>query len=221
MARFGFGNRKASNKAGSEKNSGGRERKGWAIAETFFLAAAGAIAIVSVATRNALYVAPPLLAAAVVNRHVRRRDRRELQQKLQDASERYDRLRAEIARMPEFKLTTGESEDGDRLETIVAAIKAMRQQQKKLESVTLAVRAQIDLLSEQFQKRPELEQIETLTSVIVDLQQFVNQLPQWGALQQKQLLELQQKVESAIEHIPDRVADAMHQELPSDEQSEY
>ncbi|MGB8687636.1 MAG: hypothetical protein WCD53_09915, partial [Microcoleus sp.] len=68
----------------------------------------------------------------------------------------------------------------------------------------------------QFKQRPELAQIETLTTIMLDLQQFINELPQWGNLQQRQLTELQQQVENAlglvsqeIAAIPNRVQSAV------------
>jgi hypothetical protein len=52
--------------------------------------------------------------------------------------------------------------------------------------------------------------------VIVDLQQFINQLPQWGNLQQHQMNELHQKVEQSLEKLSteiDNIPNQIEQEI--------
>ncbi|NES98478.1 MAG: hypothetical protein F6K32_25540, partial [Desertifilum sp. SIO1I2] len=112
------------------------------------------------------------------------------------------------------------------LNALVATLDKLHQQQQTIEQSIAPIKHQIDLLSEQFKKRPELSQIESLTSVIIDLQQFINQLPQWGNLQQRQLIELQEKVDSALAQleqkmaaIPSQVEVALHDRFDSSDQS--
>ena len=68
------------------------------------------------------------------------------------------------------------------------------------------IQSEIELTSRQFKQRPELQQVETLTTIILDLQEFINQLPQWGSLQQRQLTELQQKVDNALAQLAEEIA---------------
>ena len=66
---------------------------------------------------------------------------------------------------------------GEKLEPLVVAMKEQRSRQQDLEQLVTLLKAQIETLTEQFKNRPELEQIETLTSVIVALKQFIDELP--------------------------------------------
>ncbi|WP_413162238.1 hypothetical protein ACL6C3_25175 [Capilliphycus salinus ALCB114379] len=82
---------------------------------------------------------------------------------------------------------------------------SLLERQVLLEQTVQKIQQEVEMVVIKFQRRPELEQIEHLTGVIVDLQQFINELPQWGRLQQQQLIELRDRVESALAEIPQRV----------------
>ncbi len=105
---------------------------------------------------------------------------------------------------------------GENLHSLISAIENLRQRLIILEKTIKMIQSEIELTSRQFKQRPELQQVETLTTIILDLQQFINELPQWGSLQQRQLTELQQKVDSALAElskeiaaIPNRVQEAV------------
>ncbi len=98
-------------------------------------------------------------------------------------------------------------------QSFISALSQIRKQQSEIEQSVEPLRAQIDILTQQFKKRPELQQIDSLTSVIIDLQQFINQLPQWSTLQQKQLVEIQQKVEIALANIPAQIETSIERRL--------
>lgn len=95
---------------------------------------------------------------------------------------------------------------GENLHSLISAVENSRQRLIILEKTMKMIQSEIELTSRQFKQRPELAQIETLTTIMIDLQQFVNELPQWGSLQQRQLTELQQKVEIALGEVSQEIA---------------
>ncbi|TVU55198.1 MAG: hypothetical protein EA414_03085 [Arthrospira sp. PLM2.Bin9] len=101
----------------------------------------------------------------------------------------------------------------DNLTTLNGTLQNILERQNALEQAIDAIQGELELVVRKFQQRPELEQVESLTHVIVDLQQFINQLPQWGALQQQQLNELQDKVSVAIANLPRQVEVAISDRL--------
>ncbi len=104
----------------------------------------------------------------------------------------------------------GAAED---LNFLVSTMMQLRQHQTEIEQSFQPLKMQLDLLTEQFKKRPELGQIDSLMSIIIDLQQFINQLPQWGSLQQKQLVEIQAKIDLAIAAIPAQVEASVQKQI--------
>jgi hypothetical protein len=80
-------------------------------------------------------------------------------------------------------------------------LQTILERQNALEQAIEAIQGELELVVNKFQQRPELEQVENLTHVIVDLQQFINQLPQWGTLQQQQLNELQAQVKQVVDRV--------------------
>jgi len=97
-------------------------------------------------------------------------------------------------------------EDPQMLKAVMLELNKLEQRQQVLEKSMELLQTEINATTKQFKQRPELEQINNLTSVILDLQQFINQLPQWGNLQQQQLRELQEKVDSAVEKLSEEMA---------------
>lgn len=95
---------------------------------------------------------------------------------------------------------------GENAHSLISAIENLRQRLIILEKTIKMIQSEIELTSRQFKQRPELQQVETLTTIILDLQQFINELPQWGSLQQRQLTELQQKVDNALAQLSEEIA---------------
>jgi archaellum component FlaC len=95
---------------------------------------------------------------------------------------------------------------GESVHSLISAIENLRQRLIILEKTIKMIQSEIELTSRQFKQRPELQQVETLTTIILDLQEFINQLPQWGSLQQRQLTELQQKVDNALAQLSEEIA---------------
>lgn len=99
---------------------------------------------------------------------------------------------------------------GENAHSLISAIENLRQRLIILEKTIKMIQSEIELTSRQFKQRPELQQVETLTTIILDLQQFINELPQWGSLQQRQLTELQQKVDNALAELAQEMAVIPH-----------
>ena len=100
-------------------------------------------------------------------------------------------------------LNVGQAENSH---SIISAIENLRQRLIILEKTIKMIQSEIEITGRQFKQRPELAQVETLTAIMLDLQQFVNELPQWGNLQQRQLTELQQKVDDALGRLSEEIA---------------
>ena len=103
-----------------------------------------------------------------------------------------------------------ERQDEANIKNLITAIESLSNRLNIQDQTIKMLQTELELVSQQFKQRPELEQINSLTSVIVDLQQFINQLPQWGSLQQKQLIEIQEKVNNALTQLSEEVADIPH-----------
>ncbi len=103
-----------------------------------------------------------------------------------------------------------ERRDEENIKNLITAIESLSNRLNIQDQTIKMLQTELELVSQQFKQRPELEQINSLTSVIVDLQQFINQLPQWGSLQQKQLIEIQEKVNNALTQLSEEVADIPH-----------
>lgn len=93
----------------------------------------------------------------------------------------------------------------DNFQSMMVAIHNILERQSLLEQTINLMQSELEVVVQTFQKRPELQQVESLTHVIVDLQQFINQLPQWGNLQQQQLNELRQKVEQSLQQLSTQI----------------
>jgi len=95
---------------------------------------------------------------------------------------------------------------GENAHSLISAIENLRQRLIILEKTIKMIQSEIEITGRQFKQRPELAQVETLTAIMLDLQQFINELPQWGNLQQRQLTELQQKVDDALGRLSEEIA---------------
>ncbi|MEO6863306.1 MAG: hypothetical protein ABI180_17490, partial [Microcoleus sp.] len=108
-----------------------------------------------------------------------------------------------LAQTSRENLNVGQAENSH---SIISAIENLRQRIIILEKTIKMIQSESEITSRQFKQRPELQQVETLTTIILDLQEFINELPQWGNLQQRQLTELQQKVDNALAELAQEIA---------------
>jgi chromosome segregation ATPase len=83
------------------------------------------------------------------------------------------------------------------LTSIVSKVEELNQQQKGIRLSLVPLQSRLDDLIAQFNQRPELEQIESLTSVIIALKQYLDTLPGPDRLQ-LQSTEFQQQLESTL-----------------------
>lgn len=100
-----------------------------------------------------------------------------------------------------FKSTAQELENhqGDgKIAPLLETIKSLSRRLDIQEQTIKLLQTEIDMVSQQFKQRPELQQINDLTSVIIDLQQFINKLPEWSDLRQQQFQKLEDKVNHAL-----------------------
>lgn len=201
------------------------------IAEYISLSASVAGAIATAVFQNSFYAAVPIVLSLLLNLVNRRKLEQQtrasiasvinqLNQHKTAAEQLIEELKTAIGSLTVNNGELGDpalnSESNNHLKPLISAVKSLRQQHQILEQTIKLIQAELNLTSQQFKRRPELEQIENLTTVILDLQEFINQLPQWGNLQQRQLIEIQEKVETALSqlstelaNIPDRVEAAV------------
>ncbi|NEQ40584.1 MAG: hypothetical protein F6K40_31895 [Okeania sp. SIO3I5] len=108
----------------------------------------------------------------------------------------------------DFQSTTKELEINQQekqIKILLETIKSLSNRLDIQEQTMKLLQTELDLLSQQFKRRPELQQINDLTSVIIDLQQFINQLPEWSDLKQKQLQKLEEKVNLALHKLEENI----------------
>jgi uncharacterized coiled-coil DUF342 family protein len=93
----------------------------------------------------------------------------------------------------------------EELKSLPAKVEKLNQQQNALRLSLVPLQSRLDDLIEQFNKRPELEQIESLVTVIMALKQCIDELPQLEHFSQLSR-ELQQQVESALAQLSENSA---------------
>ncbi|MDF0554264.1 hypothetical protein [Kamptonema sp. UHCC 0994] len=182
--------------------------------------------IAAVAFAQNIYAAVPIVLSLLLNLINRNKLERQTRATAASTIDRINQHRASVEQLIEqFKVTITSlaasnpqiehdgqnTEPVENLQSIVSAIKHLRQRENILEQTIKLVQAELEITSKQFKQRPELEQVESLTAVILDLQQFINQLPQWGTLQQRQLIELQEKVDTALANLSEEIGNIPNQ----------
>ena len=200
-------------------------------AELVFLAASAVGLAASLVWQQSVYAEVPVVISLLLNFVNRQKLQRQVRASTASTFDRVNQQAATTDRAIEQLQTVIKSLDeaisqtqsdnlnvqpGENVHSLISAVENLRQRLIILEKTIKMIQSEIDLISRQFKQRPELAQIETLTTIMLDLQQFINELPQWGNLQQRQLTELQQQVENAlglvsqeIAAIPDRVQSAV------------
>lgn len=196
------------------------------IAEYLSVAAAIVGLIAATIFAQSIYAALPIVLSLLLNLINRNRLERQTRVTATSTIDRLNQHRASVEQLieqlkatitslaatnPTIENDSKNVEIGENLQSIVSAIKHLRQRENILEQTIKLVQAELEITSKQFKQRPELEQIESLTAVILDLQQFINQLPQWGSLQQRQLIELQEKVDTALANLSKEIGNIPNQ----------
>lgn len=195
------------------------------IAELVFLAASAVGLAASLVFQQSIYAQVPIALSLLLNFVNRQKLQRQLKMSTASTLDRLNQqatttdLAIEQLQIAVKSLgqatpqTTPENlniQPGENVHSLISAVENSRQRLIILEKTMKMNQSEIELTSRQFKQRPELAQIETLTTIMIDLQQFVNELPQWGSLQQRQLTELQQKVETALGEVSQEMATIPH-----------
>jgi archaellum component FlaC len=190
-------------------------------AELIFLGASAVGLAASLVLQQSIYVEVPVVISLVLNFVNRQKFRGQVKTSTAAVFDRVNQqaatsdraieqlqltvnsLDTALAQTSRENLNVGQAENSH---SIISAIENLRQRLIILEKTIKMIQSEIEITSRQFKQRPELQQVETLTTIILDLQEFINELPQWGNLQQRQLTELQQQVEDALGRVSEEIA---------------
>ena len=190
-------------------------------AEVVFLAASAVGLAASLVWGQSVYAQVPVVISLVLNFVNRQKLHRQVKastaatfdrvnQQAVTTDRAIEQLQLAVNTLDEaLSQTSGENLNvgsGENVHSLISAIENLRQRLIILEKTIKMIQSEIELTSRQFKQRPELQQVETLTTIILDLQEFINELPQWGSLQQRQLTELQQKVDNALAQLSEEIA---------------
>ncbi|MEG4531297.1 hypothetical protein [Microcoleus sp. D2_18a_D3] len=190
-------------------------------AEVIFIAASAVGLAVSLVWGQSVYAQVPVVIALVLNFVNRQKLHKQVKASTAATFDRVNQQAATTDRaIEELQLAVNALDEavaqtsrenlnvapGENVHSLISAIENLRQRLIILEKTIKMIQSEIELTSRQFKQRPELQQVETLTTIILDLQQFINELPQWGNLQQRQLTELQQKVDKALAELSEEIA---------------
>jgi predicted PurR-regulated permease PerM len=93
----------------------------------------------------------------------------------------------------------------EKLKPLLETIKSLSNRLDIQEKTMRLLQAELNLFSQQFKQRPELQQINDLTSVIIDLQQFINKLPEWSDLRQQRFQKLEAKINQALQKLEENI----------------
>lgn len=190
-------------------------------AELIFLAASAVGLAASLVLQQSIYVEVPVLISLFLNFVNRQKFRGQVKTSTAAVFDRVNQqaatsdraieqlqltvssLDTALAQTSRENLNVGQAENSH---SMISAIENLRQRLIILEKTIKMIQSEIEITSRQFKQRPELQQVETLTTIILDLQEFINELPQWGNLQQRQLTELQQQVDNALAQLSQEIA---------------
>lgn len=191
------------------------------IAELVFLAASAVGLAASLVWQQSIYAQVPIAISLLLNFVNRQKLQRQLKMSTASTFDRINQqtttttsaieqlqiaVKALDQALPQIAHENLNTQPAENVHSLISAVENMRQRLIILEKTLKMIQSEIELTSRQFKQRPELQQVETLTTIILDLQQFINELPQWGNLQQRQLTELQQKVETALSEVSQEIA---------------
>lgn len=155
-----------------------------------------AIALVS---QQAIYGLAPVSVSLSLNLINRRR----LEQQCQQLRNTINSLSIANAKVKQDVQNFVPTEE---LASIVSIVEGLNQQQKGLRLSLVPLQSRLDDLIQQFNHRPELEQIESLVVVIAALKQCIDGLPQPEHLQ-LQSAELQNQVERALAQLSEKTTE--------------
>jgi hypothetical protein len=174
------------------------ERRDWLnIAEYFSLAGSVVGSAVAAISGQVIYAAAPVTVSLLLNVVNRRPLITESRVGVESVSIAPEAMKTAIAQ---------------EIEPVVAALRQLRSRSSELEQALIVLKTQIHRLRSEFQERPELEQVDSLTEVITALQQCLDGLPP-GKPGQIPIAELEREIVQAIARIPSIVEVEVQQQL--------
>ena len=99
------------------------------------------------------------------------------------------------------------NQENIKIKPLLETIKNLSNRFNIQEQTIKLLKTELEMISHKFKQRPELQQINDLTSVIIDLQQFIKKLPEWSDLQQHQFQKLEEKVNHALHKLEESMAE--------------
>ncbi len=132
---------------------------------------------------------------------------RKLDEYQQSISQIISQLKDSINSFESTAQTLGNNQGEGKVKSLMETMKNLSNRLDIQEQTIKLLQAELDLASQQFKQRPELQQINDLTSVIIDLQQFINKLPEWSDLRQQKFQNLEEKVNQALHKLEDKIPD--------------
>ena len=156
--------------------------RGLEIAEYISLAAAVTGTILATVFQEFTYALWPICFAILLNTIDRRyglnqdwhsrRTIAQLEEKI--ATLALKNIASDQLQSPEQFNPISQAESMKAIASLIEAVQKLRSQQQQLHGAIKQIKDQLNTLSQQFKDRPELEQIESLTLVIVALQQLID-----------------------------------------------
>ncbi len=93
------------------------------------------------------------------------------------------------------------NQEESQIKPLLETLKSLSNRLDMQEQTIKLLQTELEMISRQFKQRPELQQINDLTRIIIDLQQFINKLPEWSNLRQEQFQKLEVKVNNALQKL--------------------
>lgn len=186
-------------------------RSGLFIAEYISIAGSVVGAIWAAFSQQAIYVLAPAVSASLLLNLI---NRRRLEQLIQQSTTTSSQVESQIGQLRSAidSLSAANAKVEQDVQHLASTelttslssrVEELHQEQNGLRLSLVPLQSRLDDLIQQFKNRPELDQIESLSSVITALKQCIDELPQ-PQLIQKQSAALQQQVDLALVRLADR-----------------
>ncbi|NEQ71984.1 MAG: hypothetical protein F6K23_02185 [Okeania sp. SIO2C9] len=130
-----------------------------------------------------------------------------LEQYQESISQMISQLQNSIAFFESTAKNLEEDRENLKIKPLLETMKSLSNRFNIQEQTIKLLQTELEMISQQFKQRPELQQINDLTSVIIDLQQFINKLPEWSDLRQHQFQKLEEKVNHALHKLEESIAE--------------
>ncbi|NET29481.1 hypothetical protein [Okeania sp. SIO1I7] len=130
-----------------------------------------------------------------------------IEQYQESISQMISQLQNSIALFESTAENLEDNQENIKIKPLLETIKSLSNRFDIQEQTIKLLQTELEMISQQFKQRPELQQINDLTSVIIDLQQFIKKLPEWSDLRQHQFQKLEEKVNHALHKLEESIAE--------------